>query len=66
VQGRNATSWDRRLRLDVWYVDHWSLGLDLKILLLTVVKVLRREGISADGHATMPRFDEVSKGNDPV
>jgi sugar transferase EpsL len=66
VQGRNATSWDRRMRLDVWYVDHWSLGLDLKILLLTVVKVLRREGISADGHATMPRFDEVSKHNGPV
>jgi sugar transferase EpsL len=61
VRGRNATSWDQRLRLDVWYVDHWSLGLDLKILLLTVVKVLRREGISAKGHATMPRFDEVAK-----
>jgi sugar transferase EpsL len=60
VHGRNATSWERRLALDVWYVDHWSLGLDLKILLSTVIKVLRREGISAEGHATMPRFDEVS------
>jgi sugar transferase EpsL len=58
VHGRNATSWDRRLALDVWYVDHWSLSLDLKILLMTVVKVLKREGISAAGHATMPRFDE--------
>jgi sugar transferase EpsL len=58
VHGRNATSWERRLALDVWYVDHWSLGLDLRILLMTVVKVLRREGISAQGHATMPRFDE--------
>jgi lipopolysaccharide/colanic/teichoic acid biosynthesis glycosyltransferase len=58
VHGRNATSWERRLALDVWYVDHWSLGLDLKILLMTVVKVLKREGISAEGHATMPRFDE--------
>jgi len=58
VHGRNATSWERRLALDVWYVDHWSLRLDLKILLMTVVKVLKREGISADGHATMPRFDE--------
>lgn len=57
VQGRNAVSWERRLALDVWYVDNWSLGLDLKILLMTVVKVLKREGISADGHATMPRFD---------
>ncbi len=58
VQGRNAVSWERRLTLDVWYVDHWSLCLDLKILLMTVVKVLRREGISAEGHATMPRFDD--------
>jgi sugar transferase EpsL len=58
VNGRNATSWERRLVLDVWYVDHWSLGLDLRILLMTVVKVLKREGISAQGHATMPRFDE--------
>jgi lipopolysaccharide/colanic/teichoic acid biosynthesis glycosyltransferase len=58
VHGRNATSWERRLALDVWYVDHWSVGLDLKILLMTVVKVLKREGISAEGHATMPRFDE--------
>jgi sugar transferase EpsL len=58
VHGRNATSWERRLALDVWYVDHWSLRLDLMILLLTVIKVLKREGISAHGHATMPRFDE--------
>jgi lipopolysaccharide/colanic/teichoic acid biosynthesis glycosyltransferase len=58
VQGRNAVSWERRLALDVWYVDNWSLGLDLKILLMTVVKVLKREGISAEGHATMPRFDD--------
>jgi sugar transferase EpsL len=58
VHGRNAMSWERRLELDVWYVDHWSLSLDFKILLLTVVKVLKREGVSAEGHATMPRFDE--------
>lgn len=59
VQGRNSTSWDTRIGLDVWYVDHWSPWLDLRILLLTVVKVLTREGISADGHATMPRFDRT-------
>ena len=58
VHGRNALSWERRLALDVWYVDHWSIALDLKILVITVVKVLRREGISPEGHATMPRFDE--------
>ena len=60
MHGRNALSWERRLALDVWYVDHWSIALDLKILLITVVKVLRREGISPEGHATMPRFDECS------
>jgi lipopolysaccharide/colanic/teichoic acid biosynthesis glycosyltransferase len=58
VQGRNALSWEDRLALDVWYVDHWSLELDLRILLMTAVKVLRREGISPDGRVTMPRFDE--------
>lgn len=66
VHGRNATTWERRLALDVWYVDHWSLGLDLKILLMTLVKVLRREGISARGHATMPRFDEDTGRGGPV
>jgi sugar transferase EpsL len=66
VRDRNATSWERRLQLDVWYVDHWTLGLDLKILLRTVVKVLKRDGISAEGHATMPRFDETSKPGGPA
>jgi lipopolysaccharide/colanic/teichoic acid biosynthesis glycosyltransferase len=61
VQGRNALSWEHRLALDVWYVDNWSIGLDLKILLMTVVRVLRREGISAEGHATMPRFDDGAR-----
>ncbi|NWF69109.1 MAG: sugar transferase [Chloroflexi bacterium] len=56
INGRNALSWEERFALDLWYVDHWSLWLDAKILALTVVKVLRREGISADGHATMPEF----------
>lgn len=61
VNGRNAVSWDERFRLDVWYVDHRSLWLDLKILWLTVRKVVVREGISAQGEATMPRFT----GNKP-
>lgn len=56
VNGRNALSWDDKFRLDVWYVDHGSLWLDIKILWLTVRKVLVREGISAVGEATMPRF----------
>lgn len=56
INGRNAQSWGERFRLDVWYVDHQSFFLDLKILFLTVKKVLVREGISAAGEATMPRF----------
>jgi len=56
VNGRNALSWEEKFRLDVWYVDHRSLWLDLRILWLTVRKVLVREGISAAGDATMPAF----------
>jgi lipopolysaccharide/colanic/teichoic acid biosynthesis glycosyltransferase len=57
VNGRNAISWADKFALDVWYVDHRSLWLDLYILWLTVLKVLFREGISAAGEATMPRFE---------
>jgi sugar transferase EpsL len=56
IHGRNNLSWEERLRLDVWYVDHWNSWLDLKILWRTLWIVLRREGISAQGHATMPEF----------
>jgi lipopolysaccharide/colanic/teichoic acid biosynthesis glycosyltransferase len=56
INGRNALSWDEKFVLDVWYVDHWSLALDLKILAKTVWRVLTREGISGQGHATMPEF----------
>jgi sugar transferase EpsL len=56
VNGRNALSWEDRFALDVWYVDHQSLALDLKILLLTLWRVLQREGISQDGHVTMTEF----------
>lgn len=56
VNGRNAISWEDKFKLDVWYVDNQSLWLDLKILLLTVKKVFVREGISADGEATMSKF----------
>jgi len=56
INGRNALSWEEKFRLDVWYVDNRSLWLDIKILFLTVKKVLVRDGISADGEATMPKF----------
>jgi sugar transferase EpsL len=56
VNGRNAVSWEEKFKLDVWYVDHWSLGLDFKILFMTVWKVFTREGISQKGQATMQEF----------
>lgn len=56
VNGRNAITWDEKFKLDVWYVEHQSLWLDVKILMMTVWKVLRREGISAADDATMPEF----------
>jgi lipopolysaccharide/colanic/teichoic acid biosynthesis glycosyltransferase len=56
INGRNALTWEEKFRLDVWYVEHWSLGLDFKILVSTVWKVLRREGISQPGHATAEEF----------
>jgi sugar transferase EpsL len=57
IRGRNALGWNERFELDVWYVEHRTLWLDLRILVLTVWKTLRREGISAAGHATMPEFE---------
>lgn len=68
VNGRNAIAWEDKFQLDVWYVDNRSLWLDVKILFLTVKKVLVRDGISAQGDATMPVFKgaDVSgeRGND--
>jgi lipopolysaccharide/colanic/teichoic acid biosynthesis glycosyltransferase len=57
VNGRNSVSWDDRLAMDVWYVENRSLLLDLRIMLLTLVKVIAREGINAEGEATMKRFE---------
>jgi len=56
INGRNAISWEEKFALDVWYVEHQSFWLDLKILYLTVKKILFREGINAQGEATMPKF----------
>jgi len=56
INGRNAISWEQKFSLDVWYVDNQSLWLDIKILFLTVLKVFKREGISAAGEATMTKF----------
>jgi lipopolysaccharide/colanic/teichoic acid biosynthesis glycosyltransferase len=56
INGRNAITWEEKFNLDVWYVDHQGVWLDLKILWLTLVKVIRRDGISQAGHATMPEF----------
>jgi len=56
VNGRNASSWERKLELDTWYADHWSLWLDLKILVKTPISILKREGITEPGEATASEF----------
>lgn len=56
INGRNALSWGEKFRLDVWYVNNRSLWLDMKIIFLTIKKVLVRDGINANGEATMPKF----------
>lgn len=61
VSGRNAISWDEKFKLDVWYVDNRTLWLDIKIVWLTLKKVVARDGISADGEATITKFTGVSK-----
>ncbi|MDF8327483.1 sugar transferase [Aeromonas salmonicida] len=57
INGRNAISWQDKFKLDVWYVDNYSLWLDIKILFLTVKKVFIKEGITAEGHATIKPFE---------
>jgi len=56
VNGRNAITWEEKFKLDVWYVDNWSLWIDIKIIGLTIWKILKREGINQPGHATMEEF----------
>ena len=56
INGRNAITWDEKFRLDLWYVDHWSFWLDIRIIFTTIWKVLSGEGISQPGHATMDEF----------
>ena len=57
INGRNALSWPQKFELDVWYADHWSLGLDLHIMVKTLRQVIRRQGSSQAGHVTMPDFN---------
>jgi lipopolysaccharide/colanic/teichoic acid biosynthesis glycosyltransferase len=54
--GRNTLTWEEKFKRDLWYVDNWSLWLDARILIQTAIRVLEREGTSAEGYATMPRF----------
>jgi len=61
VNGRNAISWEEKFKYDVWYVDNQSFWLDMKIIWMTIKKVIAREGISSDNHATMPKFKGTKK-----
>ena len=65
INGRNSSTWEQKFKNDVWYVNNWSLWLDIKILFVTVLKVLKHEGISAEGQATMHRFEgsDLRDGN---
>jgi sugar transferase EpsL len=60
VNGRNAISWEEKFKLDIWYVDNWSLWLDIKILFLTIYKVFKRDGISHQNSATMEKYKGIS------
>ena len=60
INGRNAVAWDERFQMDVWYVEHQTIWLDIKILFLTVRKVLTRDGINAQGEATMRKFSNTN------
>jgi sugar transferase EpsL len=64
VNGRNALSWEQKFEFDVWYVDHVSLRLDVKILVKTVASIIRRDGISLEGHATTVEFLGTPARND--
>ena len=64
VHGRNGLTWPEKFSLDLWYVDNWSLWLDIRIIVRTLWQVLKREGISQPGHATMPEFS-ASERNAP-
>ena len=64
INGRNAISWEEKFKLDTWYVDHQSFLLDLKIILLTIKKVLIRDGISAEGEVTMSKFTGTHETNE--
>ncbi len=61
VNGRNAITWEEKFKLDVWYVDNWSLWLDIKIIAMTIWKILKREGINQPGQATMGEFKGIGK-----
>ncbi len=63
VNGRNTISWNQKFEYDVWYVDHLSFLLDIKILIKTIQKVVKASGISPEGQVTMPRFDDLHKKN---
>jgi lipopolysaccharide/colanic/teichoic acid biosynthesis glycosyltransferase len=65
INGRNHLSWEEKFQLDLWYVEHWTPVLDLRIIMKTVLQVLRRQGIASQGHATMPEFEGTRPNTRP-
>lgn len=64
INGRNAITWEEKFKLDVWYVDNWSLCLDMKIILITIWKLIKRDGINQPGQATMTEFKGAKANKD--
>jgi lipopolysaccharide/colanic/teichoic acid biosynthesis glycosyltransferase len=64
IKGRNSLTWDERFKYDVWYIDNWTMSLDLRILRQTLIVVYRRTGISHNNHPTMPKFTRDNKNDD--
>lgn len=61
INGRNAIDWEEKFKLDIWYIDNYSIWLDIKILLLTIKKVIKRDGIGAKDHYSMERFKGITR-----
>jgi len=66
INGRNTLTWEDKFKLDVWYVDHASLWLDIKIIFLTIIKIFQREGINQPGHATAKEFDPEQEEDEAI
>jgi lipopolysaccharide/colanic/teichoic acid biosynthesis glycosyltransferase len=66
IHGRNTLTWEQKFAYDLWYVDHWTLGLDVKVLCITVLRIVSGKGVSQAGHVTNPRFTGTREDSSEV